>query len=115
MVWKVLDEMSIGIECKAGEPPPPPPPGDFCTWEFYKGGQVPRHIPDYYEGTVWLADLDPATIPDDIQGVYWFNDFMGEWWFWGPGAPNCTLGKLVAGTDYMVMVSAACVWRIPLP
>ncbi len=96
-------------------PTPLPPPVGPHECNFCSAGFFPRHLPDSYTGTVVLADLDLGTIPDEVQGVYWWNG--DEWLFWAPGAPGCTLPALGGGHtyDYMVAVTGGCEWEIPLP
>ena len=62
-----------------------------------------------------LAELNLADVPDEVQGVYWWDG--DEWLFWAPGVPGTTLATLGGGHtfDYMVAVTAACEWTIPLP
>ena len=86
------------------------------TWTFTAAGFFPKHLPDAYTGTVVLPDLDLATIPDEIQGVWWYDDDAGEWIFWVPGVGG-DLATLKGGleADYRVLVSGACDWTIPLP
>ena len=91
------------------------PPGTH-TWSFTTEGFFPKHLPDAYTGEVVLADLDLASIPDEVQGVWYYDDLAAEWIFWIPGVGGelTTLkGGLVA--DYNVLVSGACDWSIPLP
>jgi len=47
--------------------------------------------------------------------VYYNNS--GTWEFWAPGAPGTTLATLVGGlsADYLVCVTGASSWDIPLP
>ena len=84
------------------------------TWTFYVAGFQPRHLPDSYYGQVLLDNL--VDVPVEVQAVYWFDDSAGEWKFWAPGAPGCTLFTLGGGHtyDYMVVVSGPCEWDIPL-
>jgi hypothetical protein len=81
------------------------------TWSFYAPGCLPRHLPDSFGGKVYLSSVDP---PEEIQGVYKFDDDLGEWLFWGPGAPGCTLEYLRGGmfADYMVCTVGPCDWEI---
>ena len=85
-------------------------------WSFPNEGMFPRHLPDNFSRQVVLTDLDPATIPPEVQGVYSFDDDAGVWKFWGPGAPGTTLDKLVSGldADYKVIVTGDCEWNIQL-
>ena len=81
------------------------------TWTFYGYDFVPKHLPDWFIGTVNLSLID--NMPQEIQGVYlWDNG----WLFWCQGAPGCTLDVLEGGTiaDYMVSSAGACEWEIPL-
>jgi len=94
----------------------PREPQESHEWCFSAAGFFPKHLPDVYTGEVMLAGLDSATIPDCIQGVWWYDDYAGEWIFWVPevGGDLTTLkGGLEA--DYSVLVSGACDWTIPLP
>ena len=81
------------------------------TWIFPKADSWSKHLPDAFTGAVVLDNL---TVPISLQGVYWFNMNTGVWDFWGPGAPGNTLATLVAGEDYLITVSQACEWTIPL-
>ena len=86
------------------------------TWRFTAAGFFPKHLPDAYTGEVVLADLDLADIPDEVQGVWYYDDLAAEWIFWIPGVGGDLLvleGGLIA--DYNVLVSGACDWTIPLP
>ena len=84
------------------------------TWEFSSSGFFPKHLPDSYVGQVVLGNVDLATIPNEVQGVYWHNGT--EWLFWAPGAPGCTLTTMGGGHtyDYLVCITGPCVWGIPL-
>ena len=84
------------------------------TWTFSTAGFFPKHLPDAYTGEVVLADLDLANIPDEVQGVWWWNST--EWVFWIPGVGG-ELTALKGGleADYSILVSGACDWTIPLP
>lgn len=86
------------------------------TWSFHAPGFFPRHLPDNYTGQVMLADLDPATIPDEVQGVWWYDGPVLEWKFWVPGVGG-ELTTLGGGHtyDYNVLVTGACDWEIQLP
>ena len=86
------------------------------TWTFSTAGFFPKHLPDVYTGQVVLADLDPADIPAQVQGVWWYDGPALEWKFWVPGAGG-DLTTLGGGHtyDYMVLVSGACEWEILLP
>jgi hypothetical protein len=85
-----------------------------ATWKFSAGGLFPRHLPDSYYGQVVLDNL--VDVPAEVQGVYWFDDVVGVWKFWAPGAPGTTLDTLVGGlfADYAVTVTGSCEWDIPL-
>ena len=93
------------------------PPSDTNTWPFCTAGFFPQHMPDSYTGEVVLGDLNPTTIPPEVQGVYWYDCSTSEWKFWAPGAPGTTLTTLGGGHtyDYMVTVTGDCDWDIPLP
>ncbi len=94
-----------------GEPAP-----DTYTWSFSAAGFFPRHLPDTYTGEVVLADLILADIPDEVLGVWYYDEGTAVWIFWVPGVGGDLLvleGGLVA--DYNVLVSGACDWIIPLP
>jgi len=86
------------------------------TWAFDAAGCVPKHLPDSYTGQVVLANLDLNTIPSEVQGVYWYDCAGHAWRFWAPGAPGTTLATLGGGQiyDYLVCVTGACEWEIPL-
>jgi len=83
------------------------------TWSLLMGC-VPRHLPDVYHGSVDVSGLED--IPTDVQGVYKFDDALGLWLFFAPGAPGCTLDILEGGryADYMVCSTGICDWIIPL-
>ena len=80
------------------------------VWSFYAPGCPPRHLPDSFGGEIPVTTLDP---PPEIQGVYKFDDELGRWLFWAPGAPGCTLEYLVGGwfADYMVCTVGPCDWE----
>jgi len=90
-------------------------PIEYATWTFSAttcpdGCFVGRHLPDSYFGKVILADLDPATVPTQVQGVY-----HEDGTFWAPGAPGTSLVSLTGGGEnYQVAVTGPCVWQIPL-
>jgi hypothetical protein len=92
--------------------PTPTPSG---MWSFYSGGFFPKHLPDSYHGQVVMAELNLAHIPDEVQGIYWWDG--DEWLFWAPDVPGTTLATLGGGHtfDYMAAVTDACEWTIPLP
>ena len=81
---------------------------------FSTGGCFPKHLPDSYIGEVALVDLAIDTIPDEVQGVYWWDG--DEWLFWAPGAPGCSLSTIGGGHtfDYLVCVTGPCDWEIAL-
>jgi len=90
-------------------------PGNSATWSLDDPGFFPKHLPDSYIGSVWLADL--VDIPSEVQAVYWWDKNADIWRFWGPrGVPGTTLNHLVGGlyADYMVSVTGYCEWEIPL-
>ena len=91
-------------------------PSDTHTWSFYAPGFFPQHLPDTYTGQVLLVDLDPATIPAQVQGVWWYDGPALEWKFWVPGVGG-DLMTLGGGHTYayMVLVSGACEWNVLLP
>ena len=86
------------------------------VWSFNAPGCMPRHLPDSYMGATALQELDPESIPPEVQGVYLFLDDQLRWVFWAPGAPGCELAYLWGGMfdDYMVCVTGPCEWTIPL-
>ncbi|MDR9459680.1 MAG: hypothetical protein RI591_05985, partial [Dehalococcoidia bacterium] len=86
------------------------------TWPFCTAGFFPAHMPDSYSGEVVLADLNPTTIPPEVQGVYWYDCSTSDWKFWAPGVPGTTLTNLGGGHtyDYMVTVTGSCDWEIPI-
>lgn len=86
--------------------------GNSATWSFDGAGCVPKHLPDSFFGSVVLGSL--TSIPSEVQGVY-YND-AGTWKFWAV-APGSTLDTLVGGlsADYLVCVTGAVDWEIPLP
>jgi PKD repeat protein len=87
--------------------------GNAATWEFSGPGCFPKHLPDNFFGSVVLGSL--TDVPSAVQGVY-YND-AGTWKFWAPGAPGTTLTTLAGGyyADYLVCVTGADDWDIPLP
>ena len=99
-------------------PPPTPtvPPSGTHPWPFCTAGFYPQHMPDSYTGEVVLDDLNPSTIPPEVQGVYWYDCSTSDWKFWAPGVPGTTLTSLGSGYtyDYMVSVTGSCDWNIPL-
>ena len=94
-----------------------PPPTDIHTWPFCAAGFFPQHLPDSYTEQIVLANLDPGTIPGEVQGVYWYDCSALQWKFWAPGAPGTTLTTLGGGHtyDYMVSVTGDCDLDIPFP
>lgn len=96
-------------------PTPTPTPPSPHTWTLYAAGFFPKHLPDAYYGEVVLTDLDLATIPDEVQGVWWYDGAALEYRFWAPGAGG-ELTTLGGGHtyDYMVLVNGACDWTIRL-
>lgn len=97
-------------------PPTLLPPSEFHTWTSCSAGFFPKHLPDVYIGKVVLVDLNLATIPDEVQGVWWYDGAAGEYKFWVPGVGG-DLTTLGGGHtyDYNVLVIGACEWEIPLP
>lgn len=87
--------------------------GNTATWDFSGPGCFPKHLPDSFFGSVQLGSL--TGVPSAVQGVYYNNS--GTWEFWAPGAPGTTLATLVGGlsADYLVCVTGASSWDIPLP
>jgi PKD repeat protein len=100
-----LDYIEVG---EGGEPPV-----DYVTWTFNFDGFVPRCLDADYQGTTYLADLDPASIPASVQGVYYEDGT-----FWAPGAPGTTLTYLGGDQDplcYMIsVIPTPASWTIPL-
>ncbi len=86
-----------------------PPPG---SWSFTAAGFFPKHLPDAYTVEVVLADLDLADIPDEVQGVWWWDST--QWIFWIPGVGGDLTTLRGQFQDYMVLVSGPCDWTIPL-
>ena len=86
------------------------------AWTFYAAGFFSQHLPDTYMGTVVLGDLVLADIPTEVQGVYYYDPVLLAYTFWVPGVGG-DLTTLGGGHtyDYQVVVTAACVWTIPLP
>ena len=84
------------------------------TWAFCSSGFFPKHLSDSYYESVQLGDL--TDVPSAVQGVYWYDCATLQWKFWAPGAPGCTLTTLDGGHtyDYMVSVTGACTWEVPL-
>ena len=89
-------------------------PSGNHTWSFYDNGFSPKHLPDYFTGTVNLSNV--IDVPWNIQGVYRFDDATSTWLFWCDGAPGTTLDVLEGGlvADYMVAHYGSCEWGIPL-
>jgi PKD repeat protein len=87
--------------------------GNIATWSFDDPGCYPKHLPDSFFGEVVLGSL--TGVPSEMSGVY-YND-AGTWKFWNPVAPGNTLTTLVGGlsADYLVCVTGAIDWEIPLP
>ena len=110
------DASNGDLKLASSSPPPPPTPLPSHTWTFSAAGFFPKHLPDSYNGEVVLADLDPAAIPAQVQGVWWWDDADLEWKLWVPGVGG-VLTTLGGGHtyDYMVLVTGACDWEIPLP
>jgi len=105
-------EFYIDVSYGYGEPP-----SGTNTWQFCTAGFYPQHMPDSYTGEVVLGDLNPTTIPPEVQGAYWYDCSTSTWKFWAPGVPGTTLTTLGGGHtyDYMVSVTGSCNWEIPLP
>lgn len=84
------------------------------TWTFLAAGFFPKHLPDVYTGQIVLADLDPADIPAQVQGVWWYDGLARSWDFWVPsvGGELATLGGGHT-YDYLVLVTGECEWEIP--
>jgi hypothetical protein len=105
---------SADTEQTWGEPSPPED-----TWCFTAAGFFPEHLPDTYTGEVVLADIPLVSIPEEIQGVWYYDDILADWIFWIPGVGGDLL-VLKGGTvaNYTVLVSGECCWTIeltPLP
>ena len=84
----------------------------YTEWCFTAAGFFPTHLPDACTQEVDLAALDLGSVPDEIQGVWYFGP-TDSWIFWIPGVGGelITLqGGMVA--DYMVLVNGACCWTI---
>jgi hypothetical protein len=90
-------------------------PVEYDTWTFPAatcpdGCFVGRHLLDRYVGKVILADIDLATVPTQVQGVYYEDGT-----FWAPDAPGTTLAYLTGGGEnYQVSVTGPCTWQIAL-
>ena len=84
------------------------------TWAFYSWDFVPKHLPDWFTGTVDLSQIDD--MPQEIQGVYKFDDVTSTWLYWVQDAPGCTLDILEGGlfADYMISHCGSSKWEIPL-
>ena len=112
------DSSNGDLKLASSSPPPQPTPTPLHShaWTFFAAGFFPTHLPDSYDGEVVLADLDPADIPAQVQGVWWYDGPALEWKFWVPGAGG-ELTTLGGGHtyDYMVLAIGACEWEIPLP
>jgi hypothetical protein len=93
------------------------PLNNIRTWPFCTAGFFPKHMPDSFTSEVVLGDLNPTTVPPEVQGVYWYDCSNSGWKFWAPGAPGTTLTTLGGGHTYayMVSVTGGCEWEIPLP
>ena len=85
------------------------------TWSFPQLGFFPKHLPDSFTDEVVLADLVPD-LPDQVIGVFFWDDKDLEWKFWAPGVGGVTLQTLGGGHtyDYMVGVNGSCKWVISL-
>jgi hypothetical protein len=81
----------------------------FCTTGFF-----PRHLPDEYDGQIILANLNTADIPSQVTGVWWYDCAAYEWKFWVRGAGGDLTTLTGQFKNYMVLVSGACEWGIPL-
>jgi len=94
--------------------------GKFVTWSFAWGPDMfPKHFPDDAE-EVALADL--TDVPAEICGVYWADPVTETWkcFLWVDGEPVSVpaedrIDTLTPGENYLVAVSGACEWQIPLP
>jgi hypothetical protein len=88
-------------------------PVDYVTWTFNFDGFVPRCLDADYKGKTFLANLDPASIPASVQGVYYEDGT-----FWAPGAPGTTLTYLGGDQDPMcysiAVIPTPASWTIPL-
>lgn len=93
----------------------PSPPTETHTWTLYAAGFFPKHLPDAYTGQVVLADLDLANIPDEIQGVWWYDNPAQVYRFWVPGVGGDLTTLTGQFYNYQVLVTGACEWEIPLP
>lgn len=98
-----------------GDGGPTPASRGTHTWTFYAAGFFPKHLPDSYTGDVVTADIDLAHVPNEVQGVWWYDSASPEYTFWVPGVG----GELTTMTgqfyNYMVLVTGTCQWEIPLP
>ena len=62
-----------------------------------------------------LADLDLATIPDEVEGVWWYDPAILDYRFWVPGIGGDLPTLTGQFYNYTVLVTGACQWEIPLP
>jgi len=89
--------------------------GQTQHWKFTLQGFYPQFLTPLAGGVIGLDSIDPATIPGDVQGVYWFDQSAKKWDSWALGAFDNTLQELVPGQPYMVTVTGACDWYLTLP
>jgi hypothetical protein len=83
-------------------------------WTSCTAGFFPMHLPDSYDGQVVLSDLDLADIPAQVTGVWWHDCAAMEWKYWVPGVGGDLTTLTGQFHDYMVLVTDACSWEIPL-
>jgi len=98
-----------------GDGGPTPASWGTHTWTFYAAGFFPKHLPNSYTGDVVTADLDPANVPDEVQGIWWYDSASLEYRFWVPGVGGDLTTMTGQFYNYMVLVTGACEWEIPLP
>ena len=92
------------------------PPSPYVhAWTLYAAGFFPKHLPDSYTGQVVLANLELANIPPEVQGVWWYDPAIMDYRFWVPGVGGDLTTLTGQFYNYMVLVTGACGWEIPLP
>ena len=85
------------------------------TWRFFTAGFFPEHLHDSYQGQIVLADLNPSTIPPEVQGVWWYDGPAQVYRFWVPGVGGDLTTLTGQFYNYQVLVTGPCEWEIPLP
>jgi hypothetical protein len=85
-------------------------------WQFYAAGFWGQQLPNSYNGEVILDDLDTASIPDCVQGVWYFDPGILDYVFWIPAAGGDLVSLTGQFNQYYVLVKdpGVCTWEIPL-